>query len=176
MTVNLADIKFRPRTPADIPTVLERNVVLYEEDFNYPPDAFGQVVSEGLEELSRKGGILWIAEYHPDESGTPQWAGSIAIVPSAKPTGRVRFLLVAAPFRSCGLGGKLLNVALEYCKEEGIRRVTLSTAADCVSAHKIHRDLGFERVKISEGTPWGGGIHEWWEKKLPRYGNIKKLK
>ena len=61
-----------------------------------------------------------MAEYHPDKSGMPRWAGSVAIVPSDEPTGRVRFGLVAPCFRSCGLGPKERNVALEYCKEGGM--------------------------------------------------------
>jgi len=170
MTIDLSDIRIRPYTSSDIPIVPEKHVELYKEDHNYPPDTFGKYVNDALADLPLSGGPLWIAEYEhsPASSSEPDpiWAGCVSIIPTDEPTGRLRFLLVAPAFRSCGLGRRLMEVALDYCLSRNFRKVTLSTAADCVSAHKLYRHFGFQRVKTVEGTPWGGGIHEWWEKEM----------
>lgn len=90
----------------------------------------------------------------------------MAVVRTGESTGRVRFMLVDPQFRSCGLGRRLLETALEYCREEKCDKVTLSTAGDCKAAHKLYARYGFKMVKVTGGTPWGVSTEEWWEKEL----------
>jgi GNAT superfamily N-acetyltransferase len=173
MTINVEDITLRRYTSSDIPTVIERHERLYWEEFSYPPDAFGKHVSNGLEQLVQmEDARLWIAEYQPPSNGgdvIPEktWASSIAIVPIGEKTGRIRFLLVGSEFRTCGLGKRLIETALDYCRTEGYTMAALSTAGECVAAHRLYRRYGFEQVKVKPGTPWGkGSTDEWWETKL----------
>jgi GNAT superfamily N-acetyltransferase len=172
MTISLADINIRPFTTDDIPAVLEKHKELYAQEFNYPPDRFGKSVSEGLDEFVHDGtGLMWIAEHHPNPNSCGKdvvWAGCVAVTPikRSEVTGRLRFMLVAPEFRSCGLGQRLMNTALNYCLEKKYKRMTLSTTGDCVSAHRLYGRYGFKVVEVTKGTPWGGMTHEWWEKDL----------
>lgn len=95
------------------------------------------------------------------------WAGCVAIVPTEKSetTGRLRFMLVAPEFRSCGLGRQLIDIALKYCLEK-YTRMTLSTTGDCVSAHRLYDRHRFKLFEVTQGTPWGEMTHERWEKEL----------
>jgi GNAT superfamily N-acetyltransferase len=93
----------------------------------------------------------------------------VAVVPTEDDsTGRLRFMLVAPKFRSCGLGRKLLETALEYCVDMGYARVTLSTTGDCVGAHRLYTLFGFRQVEVTPGILWGESTHEWWEKELDK--------
>ena len=173
MTINLEDITLRPYTSADIPVVIERHEVLNWEEFKYPPDKFGKVVSDGLNQLVQiDGSQLWIAEYEPpntdgNEVSSKLWAGSIGVVPMGEKTCQIRFLLVGSEFRSCGQGQRLLDTALDYCRAEGYKVAALGTTGDCVAAHKLYTRNGFERLKVTQGTPWSKeSTLEWWEKKL----------
>jgi len=169
MTMSLTDIKIRPFTSTDLPVVLEKHKALYAEEFNYPPGPFGKVVSDGLDYFTNGGsGMMWIAEYQSklDSDGNHvAWAGSVAVV-STETTGRLRFMLVAPEFRSCGLGKCLMDIALNYCVDKKYKRMTLSTTGDCVSAHRLYDRYGFKVVEVTPGTPWGEMTHEWWEREL----------
>jgi ribosomal protein S18 acetylase RimI-like enzyme len=178
MTISLADIVLRSFTPNDIPIILEKHKLLYAKEFNYPPESFGKYVSEALDSfLATKDGAMWIAEYpsHQEPSleesstvveGGRIWAGCIAIVPTDERTGRLRFLLIEPMFRSCGLGRRLMDTALEHCAKHNFGRVTLSTAGDCLSARRLYERYGFKIVKVAGRTEWGGITDEWWEKPL----------
>ena len=169
MTRSLTDIKIRPYTPADLPVVLEKHKELYAEEFNYPPGPFGEVVAKGLDHFASGGsGMMWIAEYqskHDSVGKNVVWAGSIAVV-STETTGRLRFMLVAPEFRSCGLGRRLMDTALDYCVQKKCKRMTLWTTGDCVSAHRLYDRYGFKAIEVTEGTPWGAMTHECWEREL----------
>jgi GNAT superfamily N-acetyltransferase len=178
MTINLNEITLRSSTPNDIDIVLENHISLYSKEFNYPPTQFGTHVSKGLLPFRQPSppGHLWIAEYTtpPSPTSNPntqslEWAGCVAVVPTDDDsTGRLRFMLVAPKFRSCGLGRKLLETALEYCVDMGYARVTLSTTGDCVGAHRLYTLFGFRQVEVTPGILWGESTHEWWEKQLDK--------
>jgi GNAT superfamily N-acetyltransferase len=169
MTISLKEITLRPSTPNDIDIILEKHISLYYKEFNYPPIQFGKHVSEGLLPFRQQTppGHLWIAEYTPTPP-TPtsnantarlEWAGCVAVVPTDDDsTGRLRFMLVAPKFRSCGLGRKLLETALEYCLDKGYSRVTLSTTGDCVGAHRLYTLFGFRQVEVTRGY-FGEKVH-----------------
>lgn len=184
MILTLSDIIIRPFVPSDIPIVLEKHKVLYAKEFGYLPDAFSTYVSDALDDfLERKGGMLWIAEYPKasaakdlsDDVEQSIWAGCIAIVRIGNGIGRLRFLLVDFPFRSCGLGRKMMEVALGYCEDMNYKRIVLSTAGDCQSAIRMYKKFGFRMVKSSEGTVWGGLTDEWWEKVSSNDGESEEV-
>jgi GNAT superfamily N-acetyltransferase len=179
MTINLEDIHIRPSLPKDISTVIEKHKSLYYADNNYPPSQFGKYVTEAITPFLQHhpDSTLWIAEYTPTAPEPPTsgplsapvetvWAGCVAVVHTDETTGRLRFMLVDPRFRSCGLGRRLLETALEFCRERKYCKVTLSTAEDCVAARKLYALYGFKLVKVTGGTPWGVSTDEWWEKKL----------
>jgi GNAT superfamily N-acetyltransferase len=172
MTINVEDITLRPYTSADIPNLIERHQVLYWEEFQYPPDAFGEYVSYELKRLIQSEDTqLWIAEYEPpgthgNQTSPKVWAGCIAVMPFGEKCGRIRFLLVGSGFRTCGLGRRLVETALDHCRAEGYKKASLTTAGECVAAHRLYSRYGFQRIKVSQDTPWGKYKDEWWEKIL----------
>jgi GNAT superfamily N-acetyltransferase len=172
MTISLEEITIRLSTPKDIDLVLEKHISLYSQEFNYPPSVFGKHVSEGLIPFHHPTppGPLWIAEYTPKTSNADtegEWAGCVAIVPTDdKSTCRLRFMLVDPRFRSCGLGRKLVETTLEYCRDKGYERVTLSTTGDCIGAHRLYQAFGFRQVEVMRGVLWGESTLESWEKQL----------
>lgn len=63
-------------------------------------------------------------------------------------------LLVNAECRCKGIGGKLLDAALEWFAEKGIRDIYLESGKDNHSAHEFFRNRGFGQIseiyKLSE--------------------------
>lgn len=55
-------------------------------------------------------------------------------------------LLVAAECRSRGVGGKLLDAALQWFAENGIKDIYLESGKDNHSAHAFFRNCGFGQI------------------------------
>nr|CRH04400.1 Putative protein with N-acetyltransferase activity [Candidatus Magnetococcus massalia] len=63
--------------------------------------------------------------------------------------GRVTALLedmvVTEEARGQGVGGQLIDFAIEHAKQRGCKRITLHTDEDNAPAHRFYREHGFER-------------------------------
>jgi len=53
-------------------------------------------------------------------------------------------MFVLPEFRSKGIGTKMLNQFIGWCKEKGVKRIKLITHAKNKEAHKLDRKMGFE--------------------------------
>lgn len=52
-------------------------------------------------------------------------------------------MVVSTEGRGCGIGGKLLERALEFARDKGCQRITLLTDHDNEGAHRFYRKHGF---------------------------------
>ncbi len=92
---------------------------------------------------------LWIAE---NAAGI---VGTIAIAGRADRTAQLRWFLVQPEARGQGVGRRLMNEALAFCRERGFRVVFLWTIRGLpVSAH-LYRDAGFELREEKTHELWG---------------------
>ena len=51
---------------------------------------------------------------------------------------------VAKPYRDEGLGGRLLELAEDWAREQGLSCLCLFVGADNVIAQRLYRSLGYE--------------------------------
>ncbi|QIP11651.1 MarR family transcriptional regulator [Spirosoma aureum] len=159
-------------TPADLPSatirhdlrpgdpglVVQHHGVWYAPEFGYDVSFEGYVaktLGEFAEHYSPDKDRLWIAE------ADNKFIGSIAVVGRPDRVGQLRWFLLDKAFRGQGIGKKLVDQTLAFCRERGYTSLYLWTTADQVTAHHLYKRVGF--VLTEEREPvrlWGQNIQE----------------
>jgi GNAT superfamily N-acetyltransferase len=110
----------------------------------------------------------FIRAYQPGRDGfwtaraAEKPAGSIAVDgrPGEEAGARLRWFIVATPFQQCGIGRRLLDTALAFCRKAGHRRVYLWTFQGLDSARRLYEEAGFGLSREHEVTQWGRRLRE----------------
>ena len=113
-------------------------------------------LAEFLERYDTARDGLWTATLN----GTVE--GAIAIDGlNAKTAGaHLRWFIVSEMLRGTGLGHKLLDTAIEHCRERGYLSVYLHTFEGLTAARHLYEQYGFKLVDQTMGTQWGKEVHE----------------
>lgn len=156
-------IDIRPYRPGDPSLVCYAQMKFYGE-----VHGFGQIfeyyLTKGMSEFlaNPAGGQLWIAEQDS------RMLGSIAIVRQDADTAQLRWVLVDDSVQGQGLGRRLAETAVQFCKEQGYRRVILWTASMLLPARSLYASLGFSLVETKDNTGWTSHVvtEEKWELEL----------
>lgn len=100
---------------------------------------------------------LWCAV-----DGFDRLVGSVAIDGShGRQTGaHLRWFILDQRCRGVGLGSRLLDGALGFCRDEGFARVTLWTFAGLHEARRLYESRGFTLAEEMPGTTWGKPVTE----------------
>ena len=72
----------------------------------------------------------------------------------------LRWFIVSDVLRGTGMGAKLLDTAIEHCRQESYSRVYLNTFEGLVAARHLYEKRGFELIEQSTGVQWGSEVHE----------------
>jgi len=97
---------------------------------------------------------IWLAETND------QIIGSIAIVGHSKAKAQLRWFFVHPKYRGIGIGRKLLNEALHFCKERKCRTVFLWTTSELSAAQHLYIGVGFKKTQKKTDRIWGKTITE----------------
>jgi len=95
-----------------------------------------------------EGGRLWIAE--ADE----KIVGSAAIVRVDDATAQFRWFLVDESYQNIGIGGRLINTALDFCRENNYRHIFLWTFKGLDSARSLYDKAGFVLTEEKQNLEW----------------------
>jgi GNAT superfamily N-acetyltransferase len=90
--------------------------------------------------LKEPGGHFWVA----DVDG--QIKGMVGIQRRTREEAELRRMSVAAVSRRHGIGGKLLETAEAFCREQGYRRIRLTTVSLLQPAIALYRKHGYHQV------------------------------
>jgi ribosomal protein S18 acetylase RimI-like enzyme len=138
--------------PGDIGHIIYLHSTFYAEEHNLDHTFEGYVAS-GLGEFAKafddRKDCLWVAE---DEGHI---VGSIAIAGHNHLTAQLRWFLVAPQARGCGLGGRLLQSTLDFCRERGFKSIFLWTLSDLKAAAHLYQRAGFVRTEQKTHEIWG---------------------
>lgn len=109
-----------------------------------------------LERYDRSRDGFWIAEVQKSAEG------SIAIdgIHAATEGAHLRWFIVSQALRGTGMGAKLLDTAIRYCRERGYPSVYLHTFEGLSAARKLYERSGFELVSQARGAHWGREVNE----------------
>jgi dTDP-4-amino-4,6-dideoxy-D-galactose acyltransferase len=73
-------------------------------------------------------------------------AGYVSCHLSPEKEGSIGLLAVDTPFRQRGLGARLVNAALEYFRENGMRRARVVTQGANSASQRLYQNCGFRTV------------------------------
>jgi GNAT superfamily N-acetyltransferase len=144
--------------PGDLGRVTTMHGVLYAEEYGWD-HTFEAYVAETLAEFGRAlrpgQDRLWLAELDG------QLIGSIGIVGRESGLAQLRWFLVHPDARGRGLGQRLVNDALAFCRTAGYRAVFLWTEARLTAAARRYMAAGFRMTDEREPQAmWGTTIVE----------------
>lgn len=135
--------------PGDLGMVVHLHGLHYARDFGLDT-TFEPYVAMPLAEFVQAGrGRLWIAE------AADRTVGSIAVVDAGEKRAQLRWFLVVPEGRGKGLGKRLLDGALDYCRERGDQHVFLWTFAGLDSAMALYERAGFAVTEQKTAMLWG---------------------
>lgn len=141
----------------DIEYVISRHRVLYEEEYGLSP-VFGDYVEKGVHHFAQQHDNEKEFMLIPEMNGQP--VGSIVIAKADDKTAQLRYFLLEPETRGRGLGHKLVDMALDFCKEKGYSHVFLETISSLKTARHIYASKGFRITQSHENPTWGKDVLE----------------
>lgn len=73
---------------------------------------------------------------------------------------RLRWFILAEGYQGRGIGQQLLNMALDFCRQAGFKRVYLTTFAGLDAARHLYERAGFKLYEEVEDRHWGEPLLE----------------
>lgn len=92
---------------------------------------------------------IWFAE------ASGNIVGAIAIVGHTAEKAQLRWFIIHPDFRGMGLGKKLFEGAMKYCREKGYKNIFLETTDDQKTAIHMYIKAGFKKIRENEDNSWG---------------------
>lgn len=150
-------VTIRTYKAEDLGYIINRHRELYDTEYG-----FGSEFSDYVEKY-----VLKFSEQH-DESMENIWiaeadgkpVGMIAIIKADEKTAQLRWFLIEPHMRGLGLGYKLMNTVMDFCKEKGYKHVFLWTVNILEAARTLYKRFGFELTESKPNNSWGGNLTE----------------
>jgi GNAT superfamily N-acetyltransferase len=143
--------------PGDLGRVASLHGTLYAAEYGLSA-IFEGYVAETLGEfgkLNRPGrDRLWLAEIDG------RLVGSVGIIGREDGAAQLRWLLVAPDARGRGLGQRLLDEALAFCRDGGCTSVYLWTISILTDAARLYLAAGFRKTEETGPSWWGREVTE----------------
>lgn len=153
----------RPFEPGDAGYVAELHGKLYANTYKFGR-VFEYYVMKGLTEfmINTEGGELWVAEVNGKN------VGSIAITKSSESTAQLRWFVIDENYQGMGIGKKLIETALDFCKQLNYQHVFLWTVNTLETARILYQKYHFRLTEEKPNEEWTGSIliEERWDLKL----------
>jgi GNAT superfamily N-acetyltransferase len=145
--------------PGVLGKITELHAVYYHEHWGFDISFETQVGMELCEFMRR---------VRPESDGfwtalvNGRFAGSIAIDGSqAHDEGaRLRWFIVEPSLQGCGVGGTLIQTAIEFCRNARHKKVFLWTFKGLDSARYLYERQGFRLTEEHDVEQWGTNIRE----------------
>lgn len=157
-TINSEQLTIRTDIrPGDLGMITYLHGKLYSEEYHYNSN-FEKYVATGLQEFlnnfNDQKDRLWIVE------AQGQIVGSIVIMGRSGKVAQLRYFILLPAYRGIGLGKKLMQLAMDFCKATGYTSVYLWTANELHTAAHLYRKFGFQRTQQVSASHWGKDVME----------------
>ncbi len=153
----ISPVTIRTYQQKDIDYIIKRHRELYETEYGFSP-AFGDYVEKYLLEFHERHDEdwdnIWIAESYNEIVGV------IALVKVNVSTAQLRWFLIEPEMRGRGLGHRLMETVIDFCKEKNYDHVVLWTVSMLDAARHLYRHYGFELTETKKNDTWGESLTE----------------
>lgn len=145
--------------PGSIGRIAELHGTYYHEYWNFTVSFEAKVAAELSEFLTRydeKRDGFWTASL----KGRAE--GSIAIdgIHAEKEGAHLRWFIISDVLRGRGIGNRLINESLNFCRNKGYKRIYLWTFEGLNAAKHLYEKNGFKLVEQHKGIQWGTEVSE----------------
>ena len=155
----MSTITIHPYRPGVIGEMVTHHATYYERHWNFDVRFETQVARE----LS-----LFVEEFNPEQDGLwwaaqdDVFAGAVAVDGSRSGSGkaRLRWFIVPEAMQGAGVGGRLFDEAMAFCREKAFGEVYLWTFDGLTAARTLYERAGFRLTEEQQGAPWGPEITE----------------
>jgi GNAT superfamily N-acetyltransferase len=145
--------------PGIIGRVTEMHAVYYHRHWGFDASFETQVAAELA---------AFLASWDPDRDGlwsafcADRMAGFIAIDGRESRTAgaRLRWFIVLPEFQSSGIGARLAQAAVGFCRQKGYPRIFLWTFQGLTPARRLYERCGFKLCEEHDVAQWGQRIRE----------------
>jgi DNA-binding MarR family transcriptional regulator/GNAT superfamily N-acetyltransferase len=168
-----SEVSIRTFQSGDVGFIAHLHGTLYENTYKFGK-MFEYYVMKGLTEfmINKDGGELWIAEVDG------KMVGSIAITRSDDNVAQLRWFILDENYHGVGIGKKLMEVAIDFCKKHGYTHVFLWTVSILVTARYLYQKYNFKLTEEKRNYEWTGSklVEERWDLDLSdKANNIKSV-
>jgi GNAT superfamily N-acetyltransferase len=137
--------------PGDVSRLIELHGLLYSQEYGFD-HTFEAYVAKPLAEFvfhqtSRE--RMWLV----DSDGILM--GSLAIVQHNETEAQLRWYLLHPSLRGKGLGTRLVEESITFCRECGYRKIFLWTVSSLLAAAQVYRHAGFRVMEEHTHEIWG---------------------
>lgn len=151
------EVSIRPAKMGELGIIAHQHMEFYVREYQFD-DTFEHYLFEGmtrfLKNRESEKGQVWVADHNG------MVVGSIAIDHEDDKTAMLRWFLVDPEFRGAGLGRRLMDEAMEFCRMNLYHRIFLWTFSDLRSARQLYELYGFSPTEEKRHTIWGKEIVE----------------
>ncbi len=142
--------------PGDLGSIVRMHGTLYAQEYGFDL-TFEAYVAGPLAEFVRNQtdrDRLWVAERNGEV------VGSIAIVHASPKQAQLRWFLVAPAARGHGLGTKLIQESISFCRQCRYQSIILWTVSALTTAAHLYRSAGFTKTEERTANQWGVQVIE----------------
>ena len=147
----------RSHKSGDMGYIIYRHGVIYaiENQLDETFEAYvAKYIAEFIEDYDSNKEHFWVVEKDADI------VGSIAIVKVDDKVAQLRWFLVEPFARNKGIGTKLINEALSFCRNKGYQKIVLGTISELKAARRIYIKNGFQLIESKTHRIWGRDLTE----------------
>ena len=160
------NVLIRAYRVGDVGWAIERHGQLYAQEYGWNEEfealvakLFAQFATQHDPAAER----FWVAEIDGER------AGCVFVVRSEKDAiaAQLRCLLVDPKFRGFGVGRRLVDECIQFCKSAGYSRIILWTNDILVSARRIYEAAGFSLIEQTPHRSFGHDlVGQYWAREL----------
>lgn len=149
----------RGQVPGCIGRVAELHGAYYHAHWQFGPQFEARVTGDIAEFMGRydeQRDGLWTAS----TAGRVECSIAIDAIHADTEGAHLRWFIVSDVLRGSGVGGRLLDTAIEHCRIMGYPKVYLWTFEGLDAARHLYEKAGFSLVGQHLGRQWGAEVNE----------------
>jgi GNAT superfamily N-acetyltransferase len=142
--------------PGDVGRLVELHGILYAQEYGFD-HTFEAYVAGPLAEFVLHQTVrerIWLVDVDD------VLMGSIAIVKHNETEAQLRWYLLHPSLRGRGLGSRLMEESIAFCRRQGYTKVFLWTVSSLVTAAHIYTRAGFRMTEEHTHSIWGSVLTE----------------